>query len=92
MVTVVTAAVSPDWTSATTAIGTVAVAVVAVGVALFVEWRTGLRLREEHKRSDDLLDEERALHAKPRSTDAFSVLSVFQQVSALIGAIEDCTW
>ena len=55
MVTIVTLAVGPDWASATTAIGTVAVAVVAVGVALFTERRAGQRLREEHKRGDDLL-------------------------------------
>ena len=30
--------------------------------------------------------------AKPRSTDAFSGLSVFKQVSALIGAVGGCTW
>ena len=29
---------------------------------------------------------------KPRSTDAFSGLSVFKQVSALIGAVGGCTW
>ena len=29
---------------------------------------------------------------KPRSTDAFSGLSVFKQVSALIGAVDGCTW
>jgi hypothetical protein len=29
---------------------------------------------------------------KLRSTDAFSGLSVFKQVSALIGAVEGCTW
>jgi hypothetical protein len=64
VVTVVTVAARPDWATATTAIGTVAVAVVAVGVALFAEWRGGLRLREERKRSDDLLAEERVLHAQ----------------------------
>jgi len=64
VVTEVAVAAGPDWASATTAIGTVAVAVVAVGIALFAEWRAGLRLREEHKRSDDLLAQERALHAK----------------------------
>lgn len=41
-----------------------AVAVVAVGAALFTEWRVGKRLREERKRSLDVLTEERALHAK----------------------------
>ena len=30
--------------------------------------------------------------AKPRSTDALSGLSVFKQVSALVGAVGDCTW
>jgi hypothetical protein len=64
MVTVDTVATDPDWASATTAVGTVAVALFAIGVALFAEWRVGLRLREEHKRSGELLAEERALHAK----------------------------
>jgi len=61
---VIGVAAGPDWASATTAIGTVAVAVVAVGVALFAERRAGFRLREEQKRSDDRLAQERALHAK----------------------------
>jgi hypothetical protein len=64
VVTVVTVAAGPDWTNATTAIGTVAVALVAVTVAVFTEWRARERLREEHKRSADVLAEERALHAK----------------------------
>jgi hypothetical protein len=64
VVTDVAVAAGLDWASATTAIGTVAVAVVAVGVALFTAWRAGLQLREEHKRSDKLLAEEQALHAK----------------------------
>ena len=64
MVEVVAVAAGPDWASAATAIGTVAVAVVAVGVALFAEWRAGLRVRQEHKRSDDQLSQERSLHAK----------------------------
>jgi hypothetical protein len=51
----------PDWPSIVTAVGTVAVAVVAVGVALFAEWRAGKRLRAERARSDRLLTEERAL-------------------------------
>ena len=29
---------------------------------------------------------------KPGSTDALSGLSVFKQVSALIDAVNDCTW
>lgn len=64
MVGVVTVAAGPDWASATTAIGTVAVAVVAVGVALFAEWRAGLRIQHEHERSDAQLAEERSLHDK----------------------------
>jgi hypothetical protein len=58
---VVTIVTSPDWPSIVTAIGTVAVAVVAVGVALFAEWRSDKRLRAEHARSDKMLAEERAL-------------------------------
>jgi len=64
VLTVVAVSAGPDWASATTAIGTVAVAVVAVGVALFTEWRAGQRLRQDRKRSDDVLGEERALHAE----------------------------
>jgi hypothetical protein len=64
VVTVATVTAGPDWANATTAIGTVVVAVVAVGVALFAEWRAGRQLRDEHKRSDELLAQERALHAK----------------------------
>jgi hypothetical protein len=64
VVTLVTVAAGPDWASATAAIGTVAVAVVAVGVALFAERRAGLRLREEHERSNQLIAEERASHAR----------------------------
>jgi hypothetical protein len=64
VVTNVTVAAGPDWASATTAIGTVAVAVVAVSVAFFTERRARWRLREEQRRSDDRLAEERALHAK----------------------------
>src|SRR5262249_52370744 len=59
--TVVTIITRPDWPSIVTAIGTVAVAVVAVGVALFTEWRIGKRLRAERERSDKQLAEERAL-------------------------------
>ncbi len=40
-------AAAPDWASALTAIGTVAVAVVAVGVALFTERRASARLQKE---------------------------------------------
>jgi len=69
VVTVVTVAAGPDWASATTAIGTVAVAVVVVGVVFFTEWRAGRRLREEQQRSDDLLAEERDLHAKEISDE-----------------------
>jgi len=47
VVTVVTVAAGTDWASDTTAIGTVAVAVIAVGVAFFTERRARRRLREE---------------------------------------------
>lgn len=42
-----------------TAIGTVAVAVVAVAVAFVTEWRAGLRLREEQDRHDKEIADER---------------------------------
>lgn len=68
-------AAGPDWASVVTAIGTVAVATVAVGVALFAEWRadkrvaaerahSDARLREERARSDARLTEERRLFQK----------------------------
>jgi hypothetical protein len=50
----------PDWATIMTAIGTVAVAVVAVGVALFAEWRADKRLANERAHSDEQLREERA--------------------------------
>jgi hypothetical protein len=64
VVTVVTVAAGTDWASATTAIGTVAVAVVAVGVAIFAEWRAGMRLREERALHAKEIAEERALADK----------------------------
>jgi hypothetical protein len=54
-------AAGPDWASETTAIGTVAVAVVAVGVALFAEWRAGKRVAAERARGDKQLREERRI-------------------------------
>lgn len=47
-------AAAPDWASSLTAIGTVAVAVVAAGVALFAERRASARLQKERR-----LDRER---------------------------------
>ncbi len=47
----------PDWASATTAIGTVLVAIMAVGVAIYTEWRANKRLKAKHKRSRLLADE-----------------------------------
>jgi hypothetical protein len=58
---VVTIVTSPDWPIIVTAIGTVAVAVVAVGIAFFTERRSDKRLGAEHARSDKMLAEERAL-------------------------------
>ncbi len=49
----------PDWASVITAIGTVLVATVAVGVALFADWRTSQRVKLEHKISAQRLREER---------------------------------
>jgi len=49
LLAVMTVVAGPDWASATTAIGTVAVAVVAVGVALFAEWRGDRKLQEERR-------------------------------------------
>ena len=60
----VTVAAGPDWASATTAIGTVAVAVVAVGVALFAEWRASRRLADERALHAKEIGDERALGEK----------------------------
>jgi len=49
-----------DWQDTATAIGTVAVAVVAVGVALFAEWRADIRVKREREHSAKGLAEERA--------------------------------
>ncbi len=50
----------PDWASIMTAFGTVAAAVAAVGIALWVDWRSGVRIRAEHDRGDRLLAAEQA--------------------------------
>jgi hypothetical protein len=42
-----------------TAFGTVGAVITAVGIALWAEWRTARRIREERARSDRLLQEER---------------------------------
>jgi hypothetical protein len=49
-----------DWQETATAVGTIAVAVAAVGVALYGEWRTDVRLERERKHSAKVLAEERA--------------------------------
>jgi hypothetical protein len=55
----VAAAGDPSWTDIMTAFGTVGAVVVAVGIALWAEWRLGRRLKEEQERSNRLLKEER---------------------------------
>lgn len=50
----------PDWASIMTAVGTVAVAVVAVGVALFAEWRADKRVTAERVHAATVLADERA--------------------------------
>lgn len=51
--------VRPGFTDWMTAVGTVAVAVAAVGVAFVAEWRAGVRVRAERTRSDKVLADER---------------------------------
>lgn len=58
------AAHGPDWATIMTAIGTVAVAVVAVGVALYAERRADKRVADERKHSAQLLADERDRHDK----------------------------
>lgn len=53
-------AVRPGLTDWLTAIGTLAVAVAAVGVAFFAEWRAGVRVAAERTHSAKVLANERA--------------------------------
>jgi uncharacterized membrane protein YcjF (UPF0283 family) len=55
---------TPLWPAELTAWGTLAVAVVAVAVALFAEWRASVRVRHERERSDRLLADEREHNAQ----------------------------
>lgn len=49
----------PLWPSELTAWGTLAVAVVAVAVALFAEWRAGVRVTSEREHAAKVLEDER---------------------------------
>jgi hypothetical protein len=49
----------PRWTDKWTAYGTVGAVVVALGIALFTDWRAGRRIKDERDRSARLLREER---------------------------------
>ncbi len=49
----------PLWPGELTAWGTLAVAAVAVAVALFAEWRAGVRVTSERKHAATVLDDER---------------------------------
>ena len=53
------AAGGPGWTDILTAVGTVGAVIVALGIALYTDWRAGARIKAEHKRSDRVLGEER---------------------------------
>jgi hypothetical protein len=59
MIFVVPAAGGPSWTDVLTAIGTVGAVVVALGIALYADWRAGKRIKDEHQRADGLLTEQR---------------------------------
>jgi len=61
-------AAGPDWASVMTAFGTVAVAIAAVGIALWSERRTDRRLADERALSDKRLADERA-HSDARLRD-----------------------
>jgi hypothetical protein len=52
------------WASGATAIGTIAVAVVAVGVAMVSQRHSDKQLREEREHSDEVVAEERRLADK----------------------------
>jgi hypothetical protein len=49
-----------DWQETATAIGTVAVAIAAIGVAAYGEWRADLRMKSEREYAAGVLAEERA--------------------------------
>ena len=57
------AAAQPLWPSEMTALGTVAVAVAAVAIAAFAEWRASVRVDNERKRAEAALSKERAYAA-----------------------------
>lgn len=96
MTRVVVVSAGPDWASIMTAIGTVAVAAVAVGVALFAEWRADNRvagerrhsaaqLQEERKRSAAQLAEERRIdQEREQLTEARSTVEVMALVESLL--------
>ena len=85
MTKVVVFSAGPDWASIMTAIGTVAVAAVAVGVALFAEWRadkwvagerrhSAAQLQEERKHSAaQLAGERRIAQEREQLTEAYAV-------------------
>jgi hypothetical protein len=52
---------TPLWPGELTAWGTLAVAITAVAVALFAEWRTGKRLAKQQEKHDQEIAEERRL-------------------------------
>jgi hypothetical protein len=49
------AAGGPSWADIMTAFGTVGAVIVALGIALYADWRAGKRIEAEHARSDGLL-------------------------------------
>jgi hypothetical protein len=49
-----------SWTDVLTAVGTVGAVIVAVAIALFADYRSGERIKEERGRSDRVLAEQRA--------------------------------
>lgn len=53
------ASAGPGWTDILTAIGTVGAVIVAVGIALWTEYRSDKRIKEERARSDRMLAEQR---------------------------------
>ena len=50
----------PEWPNVVTAIGTVAVAVAAVGIAIWADCRTSIRIKGERERSDKIIEAEHA--------------------------------
>ncbi len=84
----ITRSTGPDWASIVTAIGTVLVAIVAVGIALWSEWRTGKRLADERAFSRAQIEEERRIARNGEQfSEAYAVHGERSASASRLGAI-----